>query len=59
MRDFNGGRGMVGRGNGDILVKYMFVSKEEREGREMILIKIMFGSQENESLFKTNLPFYP
>jgi len=50
---------MVGRGNGDILVKYMFVSKEEREGREMILIKIMFGSQENESLFKTNLPFYP
>jgi len=34
MRDFNGGKGKEGEKMRDILINYMFGSKEEREGEK-------------------------
>ena len=54
-RDFNGGDGKGREEKGDILIKYMFDSKEGKWG---ILIKSMFGSQGEGRDFKINLLFY-
>jgi len=53
-RNFNGGEGKGKEGR--YFINYMFGSKE---GRGLILIKNMFGSQEEWRDFKINLLIYP